>query len=144
MHLLRNKLEPPKEFHAMQCLFSKLSSVETSREQATRNGRLLKPLCAETWNWYCLFSAFILILHSFELSFYWLNKGWEKVQRSVKALLRTYWALKSWGLKTSLYATHLFVNFDEVAKLQIMHLTVGCPKNLNNSFRFQLFGYSKV
>jgi hypothetical protein len=75
--MLRNELEHPKEFRAMQCLFSKLSSTETSRQQATRDERLLKPLCAETWNWYCLFSAFILILHSFELSFYWLNEGWK-------------------------------------------------------------------
>lgn len=51
----------------------------------------------------------------------------------MKALLRTYWALKSWGLKALPYATRLLINFDEVAKLQIMHLTVGCPKNLNNS-----------
>ena len=52
----------------------------------------------------------------------------------MKALLRTYWALKSWGLKTSLYATRLLINFDEVAKLQI----TGIPR-----FMLLMKGYIK-
>ena len=41
---------------SLNCRTQKLQG-SSYKKAATRNERLLKPLCAETWNWNCLFSS---------------------------------------------------------------------------------------